>query len=89
MAVGCFTVLFGISILFGLPDTPMAAWFLNDEQKVNLLEHVKVNQAGIENKHFQPDQVVESLVDPALYIGFVLSLLVSPSPALVVLDQID
>ena len=78
--IGGFTVLFGISVALAVPDTPMQAWFLKDEEKVNLLEHVKVNQAGIDNRHFQPKQVMEAALDPALYIGFVMSLLVrSPS----------
>ena len=39
----------------------MSAWFLNDQEKIMAIEHVRVNQTGIENKHFKVDQVVELL----------------------------
>jgi MFS family permease len=63
LAIGLSTVLFGVALLLGVPDNPMNACFLNDEEKVNLLEYVKGNQAGIENKHFQPKQLVECFLD--------------------------
>lgn len=81
LAIGLFTVLLGIALIFALPDTPMSAWFLDQEEKVNLLEHVKGNQAGIENKRFHPKQLVESLSGAPIYIGFVMSLLVKVSSA--------
>lgn len=41
----------------------MKARFLNNEEKVSLLEHVKVNQTGISNRRFHPKQIVEGILD--------------------------
>lgn len=61
--LGCVTFVFAIAIFFLLPDTPMRTWFLNDQEKVALLEHVKINQTGIEGKHFVLSQLIEALLD--------------------------
>ncbi|KAK4501837.1 hypothetical protein PRZ48_007646 [Zasmidium cellare] len=63
LAVGVFTVVFSIGVFFLVPDTPMKAWFLTDEEKVILLQHVKANQTGIENARIQPKQIWEGLTD--------------------------
>jgi hypothetical protein len=39
----------------------MSAWFLTEEEKVAAIEHVRINQTGVENKHFKMYQVVELL----------------------------
>jgi MFS family permease len=39
----------------------MTAPFLNEQEKIAAIEHVRVNQTGIENKQFKPHQVVELL----------------------------
>ena len=54
VAIGGFTLLLGAAIIFSVPNTPMAAYFLTAEEKVNLLEHIKVNQAGIQNRTIMP-----------------------------------
>lgn len=63
LTLGLISVLFGVFILFYIPNTPMTAKFLTDDEKVVLLEHVKVNQTGIENKHFHPSQLIEGVLD--------------------------
>ncbi|KAJ5981894.1 hypothetical protein N7522_013522 [Penicillium canescens] len=59
--MGCLTTVAGIAIIFLLPDNPMSASFLNDEEKIMAIEHVRVNLTGVENKHFKPYQLVELL----------------------------
>lgn len=39
----------------------MSAWFLTDEEKVAAIEHVRINQTGVENKNFKRYQVMELL----------------------------
>lgn len=77
VVLGAATVVLGICIALFVPDTPMRAWFLDDEEKANLLEHVRVNQTGIENKTFIPSQIKEALLDLPLYFMFFIVLLVS------------
>lgn len=41
---------------FFFPDSPATAWFLTPEERVIAVERIKVNQAGVENKHFKTEQ---------------------------------
>jgi sugar phosphate permease len=61
--LGCWSIVLGIAAFFVVPDSPMNAGFLKDEDKVNILERVRVNQSGIENRNFLPTQVLETLTD--------------------------
>ncbi|KAI9926952.1 hypothetical protein ASPWEDRAFT_165275 [Aspergillus wentii DTO 134E9] len=61
LCMGCITTAVGIMAVFLLPDTPMTAWFLSDQEKIAAVEHVRANQTGIENKQLKPYQVLELL----------------------------
>lgn len=50
----------------------MKAWFLSDREKITLLHHVKKNQTGIENAHFQPRQLFEALTDAQMWLACVI-----------------
>lgn len=69
-----YIVLGGISFIIGvislvyLPDTPMKAWFLNDEEKAALLRHIAVNETGVHNSKFEPKQLLELLRDPQVWL---------------------
>nr|VWP00642.1 S-adenosylmethionine synthase (EC [Ganoderma boninense] len=67
-------ITFVVSILFWqvffFPDSPATAWFLTPEERVIAVERIKVNQAGVENKHFKMDQFVECLKDPKTWLFF-------------------
>lgn len=63
LTLGLVSVFFGVFILFYIPDTPMSAKFLTNDEKVVLLEHIKVNQTGVENRHFHPSQLIEGVLD--------------------------
>lgn len=63
LVLGLITIVFGILVIFMVPDTPMTARFLSNDDKVALLEHVKINQTGIQNTHFHPGQLLEGLLD--------------------------
>lgn len=71
IAQGCMTVVLAIAIFFLLPDSPMEAWFLSNTEKVNLLHHVKINQTGIEHRHFMPSQLKEAAQDWQIWAFFV------------------
>lgn len=75
LLLGLLTILLGIAILLFVPDTPMQARFLNNEEKVALLEHVKVNQTGIANRHFHPRQVGEGLLDLGCWLLYIIVVL--------------
>ncbi|KAL9090681.1 MAG: hypothetical protein Q9165_005169 [Trypethelium subeluteriae] len=62
LVLGLISVALGAAMFFFVPDSPMRARFLSEEEKIALLEHVKRNQTGIENPHFHPKQILEALL---------------------------
>ncbi|CAB4252122.1 similar to Saccharomyces cerevisiae YLR004C THI73 Putative plasma membrane permease proposed to be involved in carboxylic acid uptake and repressed by thiamine [Maudiozyma barnettii] len=73
LVVGLFTVAFGLLTFFYLPDNVTNAWFLNKEEKLQVVEHIRSNQTGLETKKFKMSQVKElflkdKLTWPMLFI---------------------
>lgn len=77
VVLGCVTVVIGLSAFFFLPDTPMKASWLSDNEKVALLKHVSVNQTGIQSRKFRPKEIVEALLDPQIWLLLLSVVLVS------------
>ena len=70
LVLGLCTLVFSVALFLFLPDTPMQARFLNNQEKVALIEHVKINQTGIEGKKFIPQQLLEAVLDVQIWIFF-------------------
>lgn len=77
VVLGIVTVIIGIATTIFLPDTPMKAGFLSEGEKMILLEHVSVNQTGIDNKRFQWSQVWEACRDMQIWFLVLITILVS------------
>ena len=77
VVMGCVTVLIGLMTLWCIPDSPMAAKFLSDTEKAAVLNHISINQTGIENRHIKMKQVLELLLDPQIWLLMVLLTVVS------------
>ncbi|KAJ7894858.1 major facilitator superfamily domain-containing protein [Mycena olivaceomarginata] len=75
--LGCATVVIGLCTFVFLPDTPMQASWLSDSEKVALLKHVSINQTGIENRNFRPQEILEALCDPQIYLLVVSTICLS------------
>lgn len=60
---GCFSVLWGIFVVLWLPDSPMRAKCFSEEDKHLMVERVRSNQTGLQNKTFRKEQVYEALKD--------------------------
>lgn len=65
---GIFTVLFGISLWWLLPDSPINASFLSERERLIAVERLKSNRTGIKNSHHKPQQVKEAFCDPKIWI---------------------
>lgn len=59
LVVGLVTVLFGVVAWFYLPDNVTNAWFLDDDEKMATLEHIRGNLTGTESKTCKRLQVYE------------------------------
>lgn len=77
VVLGVLTVVIGLSVIALMPDTPMKASWLSDNEKVALLKHVSVNQTGIESRKFRPRQILEALCDPQMHLLTLSVVLVS------------
>ncbi|KAJ0421136.1 major facilitator superfamily domain-containing protein [Aspergillus carlsbadensis] len=67
LTYGCASVLWGIFVGWWLPDSPMRAKCFSEEDKKLMVERVRSNQTGLQNRKFRSYQVWEAAKDPQLY----------------------
>ncbi|KAF2163960.1 hypothetical protein M409DRAFT_68203 [Zasmidium cellare ATCC 36951] len=70
---GAITTLWGIVILFFLPDSPVKAKFLSEDERKAAIDRIKENETGIENKHWKKDQFIEAMLDVKTWLLFVFA----------------
>ncbi|KAK4662303.1 uncharacterized protein QC763_700800 [Podospora pseudopauciseta] len=83
LTLGLITVVVGSCVIIFLPDTPMQAKWMSDNEKVALLKHVSVNQTGVENRKFRGKEILEALTDPQVYLLLLAVILLSVSSGVV------
>nr|POE59132.1 putative transporter [Quercus suber] len=69
---GCLTVAFSLVVFVWLPDSPMQARFLGDDDKLLVIERLRMNQQGISSGVWRWDHVAECLVDVKTWLWFTL-----------------
>ncbi|KAH7037069.1 major facilitator superfamily domain-containing protein [Microdochium trichocladiopsis] len=74
---GLLTVVFSIVIFLFMPDSPIEAKFLNDEDKLVALERLRMNQMGMGSGVFKWDHVREAMLDLKTWIWFLLMFIIS------------
>lgn len=67
LVLGIATVCWGFFIGWWLPDSPMKAKCFNEDEKRLMIERVRANETGIQNKVWKPKQVIETLTDPVVW----------------------
>lgn len=77
IVLGLTTTMVGMGAFYIIPDTPVEATFLSDNEKLALLHHVSVNRTGIQNTNYKPSQLIELLLDPQIYLLTIITVLVS------------
>jgi len=68
LTLGIATLLVGVFVVLWLPDTPMKAKFLTEDEKIAVVRHVSVNMTGISNQKARPAEVIEAIKDPQIYM---------------------
>ena len=71
---GVLTIFLGFVIFFHIPDTPTEAWFLDEHEKLVVVERIRSNQQGFGNRKFKKKQFVEALTDHRTWLFFVCAL---------------
>ncbi|AOA60452.1 Putative plasma membrane permease [Komagataella phaffii CBS 7435] len=76
LVMGVITFLAGLVTFIVLPNNPMSARFLSEDEKLIVLEHIRENQTGTETKHFKKNQLVELFFkDPHTWPMFFLTVM--------------
>ncbi|CZR50288.1 related to allantoate permease [Phialocephala subalpina] len=71
---GSFSVLWGLFVLWYMPDSPMRAKCFSEEDKKLMIERVRSNQTGVQNRLFRKEQLIEALKDPQMYCYMLIAI---------------
>ncbi|KAH8680802.1 major facilitator superfamily domain-containing protein [Xylariales sp. PMI_506] len=73
LVLGLTTCCWAVFIGWWLPDSPMKAKCFNEDQKRLMIERVRANETGIQNKIWKRYQVVETVTDPVVWCYVMLN----------------
>ncbi|KAI9063352.1 MFS general substrate transporter [Trametes sanguinea] len=77
LLLGGLAILVGLSVLMWLPDSPVHARVLTTEERIAVLERVRDDQGGTENKHLKKDQIIEALSDVRTWLIVITTMMTS------------
>ncbi|TCD71290.1 hypothetical protein EIP91_011061 [Steccherinum ochraceum] len=81
--LGGLAIIVGVCVVLWLPDSPVTARMLTKEERIAVLERVRDDQGGTENKTWKKDQIIEALADVRTWLIVLTTLLTSvPNGAL-------
>jgi sugar phosphate permease len=61
---GLLAICWGFFVLWWMPDSPMKAKCFSEDDKKLMVERVRDNRTGLQNKKFRIEQVKEAFMDP-------------------------
>lgn len=64
MTYGILTVFWGCFVIYWMPDSPMKAKCFSEEDKKLMIERVRENRTGVQNRKFRMEQVWDAAGDP-------------------------
>ncbi|KAH9951750.1 MFS general substrate transporter [Amylocystis lapponica] len=79
LLLGGLAILVGIAVLIWMPDSPLHAHFLTKEERIAVVERIRDDQGGTENKTIKKDQLIEAVTDIRTWL-VVLSTLLTNIP---------
>ncbi|KAH8106192.1 MFS general substrate transporter [Cristinia sonorae] len=77
--LGGLAIIVGICVVIWLPDSPVTARMLTQEERIAALERVRDDQGGTENKRWKKEQIIEALTDMRTWL-IVLTTLITSIP---------
>ncbi|KAI1198419.1 MFS general substrate transporter [Nemania serpens] len=69
---GLLTVIFGVTFLFLMPDSPMEAKYLSERDQLIAVERLRANQMGVASRKWRWDHAVETLLDVKTWLWFLI-----------------
>ncbi|KAF2187519.1 MFS allantoate transporter-like protein, partial [Zopfia rhizophila CBS 207.26] len=76
---GLLTVSYSFVVLVFMPDSPMAAKYLKDREKVIAVERLRANQMGVSSGKWRWDHVLETAIDFKTWCWFIAIIAISIS----------
>lgn len=67
LVLGIATVAWAVCIALYLPDSPMKAKCFTNADKRLMIERVRHNETGIQNKKYKKYQILEAVTDPFVW----------------------
>ncbi|CAK7230561.1 hypothetical protein SEUCBS140593_007630, partial [Sporothrix eucalyptigena] len=67
MTYGIITVFWGTFVLWWMPDSPMKAKCFSEEDKQLMIERVRKNRTGVQNRKFRKEQLWDAVCDPQVW----------------------
>ncbi|KAB5542477.1 major facilitator superfamily domain-containing protein [Coniochaeta sp. 2T2.1] len=67
LLAGSLTFLFGL-LCFALPDSPVTAWFLTEEERFAAVERLRAGQTGVRCVTFKWRQIREAVLDAKVWL---------------------
>ncbi|KAB5518163.1 major facilitator superfamily domain-containing protein [Coniochaeta sp. 2T2.1] len=74
LVLGLATCIWGVFIGWWLPDSPVRAKCFTEDQKRLMIERVRANETGIQNKTYKRYQMLEAITDPVVWCYVMLQL---------------
>ncbi|KAL5586043.1 hypothetical protein FOBRF1_015913 [Fusarium oxysporum] len=68
LVFGPMTMFWGVVVFFGVPASPLTAWFFSKRERDIATDRVLRNHTGIKNTEYKWNQVRECLMDPQPWI---------------------
>ncbi|CAI7658586.1 unnamed protein product [Penicillium bialowiezense] len=66
--LGSITCVWSGFVAWWMPDSPMRAKCFSESDRVLMIERVRANQTGIQNRSFKKAHVIEALKDPQVWL---------------------
>ncbi|KAL5364845.1 fungal-specific transcription factor domain-containing protein [Aspergillus floccosus] len=77
LIVGTISLAWAIVAFIFLPDSPMNAKILTDQEKYYAVQRVAENKTGIVNKQWKQDQALEAIMDPKTWTLFFFNIAIN------------
>jgi predicted MFS family arabinose efflux permease len=74
ITLGCFSVVWGVFVLLWMPDSAMSARCFSEADKTLMIERVRNNQTGLQNRMWRKEHVKEAFTDPQTYAYCLIAL---------------
>lgn len=77
LITGSINTAWSVVLFIFLPDSPIYARFLSEEERYHAVQRVAENRTGMVSRVWKWDQVAEAFLDPKLYLIFLFNIAVN------------